>query len=297
MSAAQDSIRSLVIVAGISGAGKSTALNTLEDQGYYVIDNLPVSLVPETLRLARETPHKYAKTALLPDIDSREKLAQLLEILRPFQQNKEVLRLLFLDCRNEMIMKRYGETRRPHPGFDPARDKTIEEAIGRERNRFQPFRDAAHFVLDTTELTVHDLRREIKQFTETIQQHPARSVRVNFVSFGFKFGVPPDCDLIVDVRFLPNPHFVDALREKNGTDSDVRAYVLNTADSREFLKKYADLLNFLLPRYVHEGKSYINIGVGCTGGKHRSVALAEALSAAILPGDFHLSVKHRDVLR
>ncbi len=289
-------ISCFLLIAGISGAGKSTALHTLSDLGFYVIDNLPLPLVPAFVQFSRSVPNKFVHTALLLDIDSKEKLEQLLELVK-FLHRPTNLKLMFLDCAKETIIKRYSETRRPHPGFIPEKDKTLEDAILREKETLIPFKEMAHVVIDTTSHTVHDLRREVKAFAESLTSEKKGNVRVNFVSFGFKYGIPLDCDLVVDVRFLPNPHFVPELKEHTGLEASVSDYVLTTVPAQEFVKRYVDLLNFLIPQYVFEGKSYLNIGIGCTGGKHRSVAIAEELVKHISQDGCLLSVKHRDIHR
>ncbi len=284
------------MLAGTSGAGKSTALQTLSDAGFYTIDNLPLPLVPNFVQLSVTAPPKFARTALLLDIDSEEKLTQLLQLIKTIKDPQR-LKLMFIDASKEKITKRYGETRRPHPYFDPARDHSLSDTIQREKELLQPLKEIAHIVIDTNEYSVHDLRREVHTFAESLGPHGSKQVRINFASFGFKYGAPIDCDLIVDVRFLPNPYFVPELKEKTGLESIISDYVLRTPQGEEFIKRYADLLSFLIPNYAAEGKAYIKIGVGCTGGKHRSVAVAQKLSLLIPEGPYLVSVKHRDLGR
>lgn len=287
--------RSLILVAGMSGAGKSQALDTLEDRGYYTLDNLPVPLFGQFLEFSKLSPAKFERTALLFDIDSRDKLAELNAILDQVDPKRSWVKFIFLEATTETIIKRYSETRRPHPGFDATKDKSLEDTIQRERSRLQSLRDISDLVIDTSNLSVHDLRRELGTFIDSLPFSPGKRMRVNFLSFGYKYGLPIDCDLVVDVRFLPNPHFVDSLREKTGLDSEVRDYVLSASQAQELTKRYADLLAFLLPQYAFEGKSYLNIGVGCTGGKHRSVVIAEALKGLVDPDLYLVSAKHRDI--
>jgi UPF0042 nucleotide-binding protein len=207
--------------------------------------------------------------------------------------------IVFLDAKVETIVKRYGQTRRPHPGFDLQLDKTLQDAIVRERDRLFPLREMANTLIDSSELTVHDLRAEIRSFASSCKGSTSSAMRVNFLSFGFKHGVPIDCDLVVDVRFLPNPYFVDELREKTGIDPAVNEYVFQSGAAEQFIAHYADLLSFLLPEFAKSGKSYVNVGVGCTGGRHRSVAVSGALAKVLggrIPAEQYLvSVKHRDV--
>lgn len=286
---------SLVFVAGLSGAGKSQALDTLADLGYFTVERLPVPLVRSFIEFSQNAPQRFALTALLLDIDSGEKVTSLLQILDQLEKDKCRREIAFIDCATPRIVCRYSETRRPHPSFDPMRDKTIEEAIERERGLLAPVKERASFIIDTSRFTVHELRREIKKFALSITSAAAQNLRVNFVSFGYRHGLPADCDLIIDVRFLPNPYFVDSLRDKTGLEPDVRQYVLGTQDAQEFIEKYSAMLEFLLPRYIFEGKSYLNIGVGCTGGRHRSVSIAEALFGRLDSQKYLTSVKHRDI--
>ncbi len=288
-------IQSLVVVTGLSGAGKSSAMDLLEDCGYFGVDNLPVPLLNSFLELSRSAPERYARTALLLDVDSQDSRAQLLPLIGAAGSRPPNLKVIFLDADTRSIVRRYSETRRPHPGFDPAKDKSLEETIQRERARLQPIKEAADLVLDTSSMNIHALKRELRDFLQNLGTVSARSMLVNFLSFGFKRGTPIDCDLIVDVRFLKNPHFIEDLREQDGRDQPVRDYVFSSPDAAEFVKRYAELLSFLLPKYQFEGKAYLNIGVGCTGGKHRSVAIAEALSKTIDPSRYLVSVKHRDI--
>ena len=290
-----DHIASLIIVTGVSGAGKSTAMDLLADSGYYVVDNLPVPLFGSFLEFTKLSGERFKHTALLLDVDSQESRSQLLPLLRGTAAKPKNLKVVFLDADTQAIVRRYSETRRPHPGFDASKDKTLQDTIQRERERLQPIKEIAELVLDTSAFNVHALKRELREFLKTVGLEAGRTMRVNFLSFGFKRGVPIDCDLIVDVRFLRNPHFVEEIRDKDGRDEAVRRYVFESPDANEFVERYSTLLNFLLPKYKFEGKAYLNIGVGCTGGKHRSVAIAEALSTQIDPQAFMVSVKHRDV--
>ncbi len=270
-------------------------MDLLEDSGYFGVDNLPVPLLNHFLELSKTAPERYSLTALLLDIDSQESRAQILPLIRPGGARAPNLKVIFLDADTRSIVRRYSETRRPHPGFDPAKDKSLEETIQRERARLQPIKEAADLVLDTSSMNIHALKRELRDFLQGLGTVSSRSMLINFVSFGFKRGTPIDCDLIVDVRFLKNPHFIEALRDQDGRDEAVRDYVFSSPDAAEFVRRYSDLLSFLLPKYQFEGKAYLNIGVGCTGGKHRSVAIAEALSKTIDATRYLVSVKHRDI--
>ena len=270
-------------------------MDLLEDSGYFVVDNLPVALLNNFLALSGGAGSRYSNVALLLDVDSGESRAQLMPLLQASKPRPSNLKVIFLDSETRLIVRRYSETRRPHPGFDPSKDKTLEDSIQRERSRLQPIKEAADLVIDTSGMNIHALKREIRDFLQSLGSIQGRNMRINFLSFGFKHGTPIDCDLIVDVRFLKNPYFVDDLKEQDGRDSAVRDYVFSSSDANEFVKRYAELLNFLLPKYQFEGKAYLNVGVGCTGGKHRSVAIAEALSKTINPTAYLVSVKHRDI--
>jgi UPF0042 nucleotide-binding protein len=292
---ATGTISTLVVLAGLSGAGKSSGLDVLEDNGYFPVDNLPVPLLPEFLTFAGSSGPKYSRTALLVEIDSSTRLQQLMQFIKAIDREQTRVELIFIECNRETILRRYSETRRPHPGFNPVIDKTVGDAIDRERHLLLPFKEAASFVIDSSELTTHDFKRQVRQFIDTLDPAAHRQVRVNFQSFGFKYGLPPECDLVVDVRFLPNPHFVPELKESTGLDTPCAQYVLAQPAAIEFLDRYSALLNYLIPQYINEGKAYINIGVGCTGGRHRSVTLAEELRRRITVADCLLSVAHRDV--
>jgi UPF0042 nucleotide-binding protein len=290
-----DHISSLILVTGVSGAGKSTAMDLLADSGYYVVDNLPVPLINNFLAFSRSAGSRYGNTALLLDIDSSESQSLLLPLLRTKVARPSAIKVIFLDADNRSILRRYSETRRPHPGFDPERDRSLEDTIQRERARLQPIKEVADIILDTSSFNIHALRRELAEFLRSQGTSSGRTMRINFLSFGFKRGAPIDCDLLVDVRFLRNPHFVEELRELDGRDEQVVQYVFASPEAEDFVQRYADLLGFLLPKYQFEGKAYLNVGVGCTGGKHRSVAIAEALSRQIDGSKYLVSVKHRDV--
>ncbi len=290
-----DHIDSLIIVTGLSGAGKSSAMALLSDSGYYVVDNLPVPLLGQFFDFSRGSVARYRNTALLIDVDSRESRVQLLSIIESKRERPDNLKVVFLDADDQSIIRRYSETRRPHPGFDATKDTTLKDTISRERARLQPIKEAADFLIDTSSFNIHALRRELRDFLDSLGSIGGSSMRINFLSYGFKHGIPLDCDLIIDVRFLRNPHFVDALRQQDGRDPEVRDYVFGTPEAEEFVTRYTELLSFLLPRYQAEGKAYLNVGIGCTGGKHRSVAIAEALAKRADTKHYLVSVKHRDV--
>ncbi len=295
---------SIVLVVGLSGAGKSAAMDTLSDLGFVSVEHLPVPLFKNFLEFLTRSSKPVQKAALSMDLDTVLKQEQLLSLLVSMRGEARALEglslaVLFLDAKVETIIRRYGQTRRPHPGFDPDRDKTIEETICRERDRLFPLREVADRVIDTSELNVHQLRSEVRDFAASCHEGPTKPMRVTFLSFGFKHGVPIDCDLLADVRFLPNPYFVDLLRDFSGLDTPVAEFVFESGVATDFAGRYMDLLGFLLPKFVESGKSYVTIGVGCTGGRHRSVALCEWMAKQLaerLPSaQFVIGAKHRDI--
>lgn len=291
----------VVIVTGLSGAGKSTALHSLEDLGFFCVDNLPVPVMEATLSACESG--GVRRVALGVDVRVRsffDRAADVIESVRvPGHRDVDIL---FLDASDETLFRRYSSTRRPHPLSQTLPDGTtrsiaVLDGIHLERERLAPLRARAKQVIDTTGLSVHELRRRILEvYGPGAGSQPGMSTRL--VSFGFKYGIPVDADVLLDVRFLPNPFFVSTLRPLSGKDSKVRDFVLTTEDARVFLDKALDLLAFCLPRYEKEGKSYLTVGVGCTGGRHRSVTLAEALAADLRRRTgSEILVVHRDLDR
>jgi UPF0042 nucleotide-binding protein len=283
---------SFVVVTGVSGAGKSHAIRALEDLGYFCVDNLPIALLPTFADLTLHGEGDPRRAAVVIDIREGRELLQFPAVYRRLQrQSRNRVRLLFLEAADSVLLRRFSETRRPHP---LAARRSVTEALAEERRLLEPVRRLADRVLDTTALTVHELRRRVR---ETVGGAEALApLNVTILSFGFRHGVPEDADLLFDVRFLPNPHFVPTLKKWSGRNPRVSRYVLRSPASARFLRLTAALLRFLLPQYVSEGKAYLTIGVGCTGGRHRSVAIAEALGRRLrrLPG-IEIRVRHRDV--
>lgn len=280
----------LVLVTGLSGAGRSTALRVLEDAGFFCVDNLPPSLVPELLRLVGSE-RKLPRVGLGIDVRTGTFLSGTADMLANLEASGLDVEVVFLDCADDVLVRRFSETRRPHA---LARQGDLRAAIARERERLAELRDRADVVIDTTELSVHDLRRQLIDYIGRDAARPSMVVRL--MSFGFKYGIPIDADLVIDLRFLPNPHFVDELRPKTGLDPEVARYVLNAPETQELLGHLRPLLDFTLPRYAREGKAYLTIAFGCTGGRHRSVALAEELRRQM--ADRHeVVVSHRDAER
>lgn len=291
----------VLIVTGLSGAGKSTALHALEDLGFFCVDNLPVPVMASTLS-ACET-GGVARVAMGIDVRVRKFLDSAVDVIDslrvPGQRDVDIL---FLDATDEALLRRFSSTRRPHPlshalGPESTRAVAVLDGIRLERERLAPLRAQAKQVIDTTELSVHELRRRVLEvYGPGAGGQPRMSTRM--VSFGFKYGPPVDADLIFDVRFMPNPFFVTVLRPLSGLDGPVRDFVLETQDARTFSEKTLSLLEFCLPRYEREGKSYLTIGVGCTGGRHRSVVLADSLSRDLSTRTgLRIDVVHRDIDR
>ena len=284
--------RRFVILTGLSGSGKTQAIRALEDLGYFCIDNLPTQLIPTMAELVTRADSAIEKVAIVIDVREREFLAQFPRVYRKLHASPKLKpTLIFLEASHSALVRRFSETRRPHP---LARDRSVSEGITEERNKLNQIRAMADMIVDTTNLTVHELRDIFMQMSRDGGRKRADMV-VNLVSFGYKNGVPLDADLVFDVRCLPNPHFVDGLRKLTGRDAAVVRYMRKYEATHDFLDRLTSFLKFALPQYVKEGKSYLTVAIGCTGGQHRSVMIAEALkkSLADVKG-VRLRVKHRE---
>jgi UPF0042 nucleotide-binding protein len=281
-----------VVLTGLSGSGKSQAIRALEDLGYFCVDNLPVTLLPMLAELTLRAGTEISRAAVVVDVREGKLLKEFPGIYRRLQLRKALNPvLIFLEAAEPTLVRRFSETRRPHP---LAPDRSAIEGIREERAAMRAIRQLADHVVDTSEMTVHELRHV---FTGVAAgSTPGTQLVVTILSFGFKHGIPVDSDLLFDVRFLPNPHFVPALRPHTGRDKEVMRYLNRSQATHQFLKHTLNLLKFLVPQYVSEGKTYLTIGIGCTGGRHRSVAIAEALKKGLsgIPG-VRLRVKHRDI--
>ena len=278
-----------VIVTGLSGAGKSQAIKVMEDIGFYCMDNLPPSLLPKFADLCYQSKGKIKNVALVVDIRGGKFFNDLFESLNKLKNFGYKHRILFLDASDEELIKRYKELRRPHPLAPQGR---LIEGIAKERDILTDVKEKSDYVIDTTNLTISMLREEIKKlFLEGKQMN---NITISVLSFGFKHGVPLDADLMFDVRFLPNPHYIDDLRELTGNDKEVRDYVMDWEQSKKFLEKLIDMINFLIPFYIKEGKSQLVIAIGCTGGKHRSVTIANELYEYLQNREFRTIINHRD---
>ena len=283
-----------VVVTGLSGAGKSQAIRALEDLGYFCVDNLPIGLIPTLAELSSRAGSDIARAAVVVDIREGSFLDEFPRMYRRLRRVDGLdPTLIFLEASDDALVRRFSETRRPHP---LARDRSPLEGIRLERARLQVIRRMADRVIDTSDLNVHELRRAFTALSQDVSTDHRLIVTV--VSFGYKHGIPVDADLLLDVRFLPNPHFVTSLRRRTGRDPQVVRFLRRSPVTDEFVDRTLDFLRFLVPQYVAEGKRYLTIGIGCTGGRHRSVAVAEALRRGLTGLErVRLRVRHRDVER
>lgn len=281
----------LVIVTGMSGAGKTIALKILEDMGFYCVDNLPISLMEPFAELAIQQPAAHELVALGIDIRSGENLPQLKNVLENWKQHSLPCEILFLDAGDETLVKRYKETRRSHPLAGKGR---VDSGIRAERKRLEFIKRKADYIIDTSQLLTRELRQELEKIF--LDEQGYQNLFITILSFGFKYGIPADADLVFDVRFLPNPYYVEALRSHTGQEAEVQAYVNRGGTAKAFLEKLYDMLEFLIPNYVKEGKNQLVIAIGCTGGKHRSVTIANALYQHLSGHEeFGLKIEHRDI--
>lgn len=282
-----------VIVSGLSGAGKSKTASFLEDLGFYCVDNMPVDLIPQFAQLCMATKGRYERVALVTDVRASLTFEGLFKALEGLDQMRLQYTILFVEAQTDTIIKRYKETRRKHPLTRDGSD--LVEAVERERSLMEPIRNRANAIIDTTNLSTAKLRGVVINLVAGDLKDRAMSVTV--LSFGFKFGLPMEADLVFDVRFLPNPYYIPELRGKTGMDQEVRDFVFSYQQTKDFVSKLEDLLAFLLPSYVDEGKTNLVIAVGCTGGKHRSVSVARELGEFAARRGYAITVSHRDLGR
>lgn len=281
-----------VVVTGMSGGGKSTAMKMLEDAGFYCVDNLPVSLISTFTELIAPSGSEIEKAALGLDVRSKGSFMQMNQALDELKDKGYSFELLFMDAEDRVLVKRYKETRRIHPVDGQG---SIEESIKKERKMLKAIHDRADYVIDTSSLLTRELKEELDRIF--LKNEEYNSLMINVMSFGFKHGIPLDADLVFDVRFLPNPFYIDELKLKTGNEKEVRDYVMSFPEAEEFLGKLTDMIEFLIPNYVKEGKHRLVIAIGCTGGRHRSVTLANALYEALKnKGNYGLSINHRDAV-
>ena len=277
----------LVIITGMSGSGKASVLKAFEDLGYYCVDNLPVELIPRFAELVGQS-SEIERTALVVDVREGSQLESLPESVKSVRRLLPT-KVIFLEAADAVLVRRYSETRRPHP---LGTNNTVKSSLAAERRHLRSIREMADLVIDTSKFNVHELRSYITERFE--KQESEKNLMVSCVSFGFKHGVPDDADLMFDVRFLPNPHFVPEFRPLTGRDPKVARYIRSFPQSREFISRISELLVYLLPHYIREGKSYLTIAFGCTGGQHRSVMIAEEVSKRLRKAGYRVKAVHRD---
>lgn len=280
-----------VIVTGMSGAGKSTALKMLEDMGYFCVDNLPIPLLPRFVEMFSGPDEEVKKVALGIDVRGGQDFSGLNEVLDDMDERQAEYEILFLDAHDDVLIKRYKETRRQHPLSGSGR---VDTGIAKEREKIMFLKMRATYILDTSKLLTRELRIELEKIF--VKGQKFCNLYITVMSFGFKYGIPHDSDLVFDVRFLPNPYYIDELRAKTGNDPEVQDYVMDNEKSRLFLEKLKDMVDFLIPNYILEGKNQLVISIGCTGGKHRSVTLANALYHILEEQEnYGVRIEHRDI--
>jgi len=284
------SLQDLVIVTGMSGSGKGTVLRTFEDLGFFCIDNLPVALIPKLVEGIQATGDDVKHAVLVIDIRAGEKLKDLEMIVRRLRKSAFHLFVLYLEAEDDVLVRRFSETRRPHP---LSKQKSLRESIKIERARLRSLREFADVAIDTSRYTVHEIRDLV---VERFRKHSrASALNIHLLSFGYKKGVPPEADLMFDARFLPNPYFVSRLRARSGRNKSVVKYLQSFPETSEFIKRVGNLLKYLVPKYIKEGKRYLTIAVGCTGGRHRSVFIVEELAKLLNNKNRTIHVQHRDI--
>lgn len=277
-----------LLITGMSGAGKSLALNHFEDRGYFCVDNLPPALISKFTELCMQS--DLDKIALVSDIRGREFFNELYEELAKIENMDLNYNILFLEAADDVLIRRYKESRRRHPLDEEGR---ILDAIQKEREILEELRGRAAKIIDTGELEISELREELDQLF--LGEEAKKSLHLSLISFGFKYGIPRDADLVMDVRFLPNPYYIESLRSKTGNDQEVQDYIFKWPVADKFYDKFFDLIEFLLPEYKKEGKSHLSVAIGCTGGKHRSVTTVNKLKEFLADKDFNISIEHRDI--
>lgn len=281
----------LVIVTGMSGAGKGTAVKIMEDMGYYCVDNLPIPLVEQFVDFTLKSEDELEKVAVSIDIRNSNALSELEGVLERIRQKGIRFEILFLEADDSVLVKRYKETRRSHPLAGGGR---IDKGIGLERKKLAFLKEQADYIIDTSRLLQRELKAELERIF--VRDEDYRNLYITVLSFGFKYGIPTDSDLVFDVRFLPNPYYVEGLRQKTGNDIEIQDFVMQYKEAHEFLDKLEDMIKFLIPNYVTEGKTQLVISIGCTGGKHRSVTLANELYDRLKESSgYGIKIEHRDI--
>lgn len=279
----------IFVVTGLSGSGKTTVIKALEDLGFFCLDNLPIVLLPKFLELRVSSSSEISKVAVVIDTRAKEFLEEAPKMIKDLRDQGYQIKVLFLDCEDSVLIRRFSETRRTHP---LARGRPLLEGIKMERSLLAELRDMSDLIIDTSSYNVHQLKEAVESQLEV-----SASDRFHILvqSFGFRYGVPSNTDMVVDVRFLPNPYFVEELKEKTGQDKEVEDFVLGRPEAKEFIRRFQELVAWLLPLYVKEGKSYLTISVGCTGGRHRSVVIAERIASFFRETRYRVSLVHRDI--
>jgi len=280
---------SIIIISGLSGSGKSTALRTLEDLGFFCIDNLPILLLPKFIDLCHSSSDDISRVALVVDARSRVFLDKFQSTLKKLEKKGYHIKLIFLECSDNVLIQRFSETRRHHPSVNGG---SVLDGVKAEREMLSEMKRQADSVIDTTDLNVHQLTKVCEEYFEDFSK---RNMAITFMSFGFKYGVPHYADIVLDVRFLPNPYFVEDLKELTGNDGKVVDYVFNSSETKKFLEMTENFLSFQIPLFEREGKSYLTVAVGCTGGKHRSVAVAGYLKDVFSQGRERVFVRNREL--
>ncbi|HSP06577.1 MAG TPA: RNase adapter RapZ [Acidobacteriota bacterium] len=281
-----------IIVTGLSGSGKSGAIRCFEDLGFFCVDNLPAKLIPTFVELCTRKGDEIRNVALIIDIRERDFLHDFPPIYNKMKSEGYQFSILFLEASEDVLVRRFSETRRPHP---LAFDRPVQQGIIEERHRLQLIRDMADIIIDTSGINIHELREHINRIYAP--SSAGKPLIISIISFGYKYGIPFSSDILFDVRFLRNPYFVPEFREKTGREPEVREYVFNSPDAKEFMTRIEDLLDFLVPKFVQEGKTYLTVSIGCTGGKHRSVAIADSLEQHLMGQGIQARCKHRDIGR
>ena len=280
----------IIIITGLSGSGKTTAINALEDAGFFCIDNLPVVVLPKFLELRAETSSEITKLALVMDLREKEFLQRYNDIFAKLRQEGYLFEILFLQASTEVLLRRYSQTRRKHPLSE---DKSLLEGIETEREELKELREIADHIIDTSNYNVHELKEIV--LNHVLKAIPTKRMNIYVLSFGYKYGIPHDADLVIDVRFLPNPYFVQELRNLDGTSPQVKRYMDKWKATHIFVEKYLDLLHYLIPLYEKEGKSSLTIAVGCTAGRHRSVSIAKDIFQELKKTRDLITLTHRDI--
>jgi len=281
-----------VIITGLSGAGKTKTVGVMEDLGYYCIDNIPPTLINDFIRIAQSTEGKINKICAVIDIRSKDFLQQFPQIVKELKNREDInLKIIFLEASAETLVKRFSETRRKHP-FDESVSVTLEAKIKEEMNCLAPIKEMADIVIDTTHFKVQDLKKRIIDILTLPEE---KALHIMIITFGYKYGVPLQSDIVTDVRFIPNPYYEEELTNKSGLDKEIQDFVMSFPETREFVQKFMDFLLFLIPYYIREGKSYLTISLGCTGGHHRSVAIGEIIANMLKERGFVVAIEHRDL--